>query len=246
MAPEALRCRVRYRKSVGADLASAPWGRADGRLLISGAPVRAPGWHRGQSHYPGFFWSTTLGKTIMYESLLELDRLWLADFDPAVIGIACQPFEISGRDGVEYRRHIPDLLLQVRDDAGRRDYVVVDVKPAAFLSRPKVAEVFAWTGRLCREKGWRYEVFTGADSVRLANIRFLAAGRRARLVDADVLAQTAEQDPAGRPLGDVESSVPAPLPAVRLAVLTLLWQNEWCTTLDRPLSSTSPLWAVSA
>ncbi|MEP7330565.1 MAG: hypothetical protein ABI692_00610 [Terracoccus sp.] len=38
----------------------------------------------------------TTGSFVGYESLLERDRVLLADFDPAVVGIVYQPFWISG------------------------------------------------------------------------------------------------------------------------------------------------------
>ena len=37
----------------------------------------------GQRHRTGLFWSATTGGHVPYGSRLKLDRLWLADFDPA-------------------------------------------------------------------------------------------------------------------------------------------------------------------
>ena len=126
--------------------------------------------------------------------MLERDRLWLADFDPAVRQIAGQPFWLSGRDGSTIRRHVPDFFLQLRNG----NYLVVDVKPARLLEDPKVAEVLSWTGRLCAGTGWGYEVWSGADPILLRNIRFLGAGRRPGLVDEDVLVKVAgAAQPAG-------------------------------------------------
>ncbi|GAB3707332.1 hypothetical protein GCM10028815_20100 [Mariniluteicoccus flavus] len=47
-----------------------------------------------------------------YESLLERDRLMVADQDPNVCGIASQPFWLQGTldDGTPVR-HVPDYLL---------------------------------------------------------------------------------------------------------------------------------------
>lgn len=121
----------------------------------------------------GLFWSATTRGHVPYESRLELDRLWLADFDAEVTWIAAQPMWLSGLDDDVRRRHAPDLLLT----KGRR-VVVVDVKPAEFAALTEVRAVFEWTSRLCRARGWEYEVFTDADPVVLANIRALALGRR--------------------------------------------------------------------
>jgi integrase len=51
-------------------------------------------------------------------------RIMLADFDPAVVGIAAQPMQLCAPDGGRLRRHVPDLLLV--DRAG--GVTVVDVK----------------------------------------------------------------------------------------------------------------------
>lgn len=128
-------------------------GAVDGLRLVYGLPVRAIPSHSGQRHYPGLFWSATTGAHVWYESLLELDRLWLADFDPEVERMASQPVWLVGLDGSTQQRHVPDLLLRSRE--GR--YTLVDVKPAEFAARPTIAAVFDWTGRLCAAKGsvWR-------------------------------------------------------------------------------------------
>lgn len=78
-----------------------------------------------------------------YESLLERDRLMLADFDPVVVAIASQPFGITGRDEDVLRRHVPDYLLLARDGSVE----VVDVKPAGLVDKPDVAAQLGWTGR---------------------------------------------------------------------------------------------------
>jgi hypothetical protein len=58
---------------------------------------------RGQLHYPGYFWSATMSAHVVYESLLELARLLLADFDRHVVAIAAQPFLLRARVGGQAR-----------------------------------------------------------------------------------------------------------------------------------------------
>jgi TnsA endonuclease N terminal len=115
---------------------------------------------------------------VIYESRLELARLMIADFDPAVVAIAAQPFWLRARAGGRVRRHVPDFFLLRADQSA----VLVNVKPAAQLADPEVAEALEWPGRLARDHGWYYEIWTGADPVYLANVRFLAGYRRPRLV----------------------------------------------------------------
>lgn len=59
-------------------------------------PVRRIRSRHQQRDCPGLFWSATTGGHVPYESRLELDRLWLADFDPDVSRIAAQPMWIVG------------------------------------------------------------------------------------------------------------------------------------------------------
>jgi hypothetical protein len=56
--------------------------------LEQGLPVRRFTSRKGQRHFSGLFWSVTAKSHLGYESLLERDRLLLADFDPEVVGIA--------------------------------------------------------------------------------------------------------------------------------------------------------------
>ncbi len=141
---------VRYVLSEGGSVVTA-LRDVDLDRVVRGLPVRRIVAHAGQRHYLGLFWSATTGGHVPYESRLELDRLWLADFDPQVGAIAAQPLWLRGQDGPVMRRHAPDLLV-AHDGGG---FTVVDVKPARLVSRPEVAAVFAWTSRLCAARGWR-------------------------------------------------------------------------------------------
>ncbi|KGM02819.1 TnsA-like heteromeric transposase endonuclease subunit [Cellulomonas cellasea] len=162
----------------------------DGDRALHGLPVRKIWSHKGQTHYPGFFWSDTTGRHVEYESRMELDRMWLADFDRDVHWIAAQPLWFCGRDGEALRRHAPDLLLGTRSGG----FTLVDVKPQAFAGRPEVRAVFDWTARLCDAKGWRYEVWTGAGPVYLANVRWLGGAPRRGRVDRGARGSTRRVD----------------------------------------------------
>jgi hypothetical protein len=121
--------------------------------VLAGAPVRDFRWYKGRRFYSGWYWSATTGGLVAYESRLELARILLADFDPAVVGIAAQPFQLTGADGSTTRRHVPDLLLGHANGA----VTVVDVKPAHRLDDPTVRAVFGWTARVVASRGWAFE-----------------------------------------------------------------------------------------
>jgi hypothetical protein len=52
--------------------ASFPLRQVQGRQVIAAVPWRKARSARGQAHYPGYFWSVTVGAHVIYESRLEL------------------------------------------------------------------------------------------------------------------------------------------------------------------------------
>ncbi|OMI33038.1 hypothetical protein SPAR_43491 [Streptomyces sparsogenes DSM 40356] len=132
------------------------------------------------AHYSGDYASATTGGQVVYESRLELARLLLADFDPAVCGIYAQPLRMVARIEGKVRSHVPDFLLVMCSGTVR----VVNVKPASRLQDPKIAQALAWPGHLIERHGWEYEIWSGAEPILLENIRFLAAYRHPGVVPA--------------------------------------------------------------
>ncbi len=223
---------VRYRGEEGG-FVDTVLGRLPVGEVLSGLPVREFRAWRGRRHYSGWYWSATTGGHVVYESRLELARILLADHDPEVVGIAAQPFLLEGVDGGRVRQHVPDLLL-ARAGGGA---AVVDVKAAARLDDPDVVAQFAWTRRVCERHGLGFEVWSGADAVLLANVRFLAGYRRPETIDAAAAAAVLEAVRVPARIGDVEaglsgSFVPG---TVRAAVLHLLWGSRLSTDLSRPV-----------
>nr|WP_313776648.1 TnsA-like heteromeric transposase endonuclease subunit [Mycobacterium sp.] len=86
------------------------WTAAGIDELAAGAPWRTFRWYRGQRHYSGTYWSSTVGRHVIYESQLELARLLFADFDARVRSINAQPFLFRTSVDRKPRKHIPDYL----------------------------------------------------------------------------------------------------------------------------------------
>lgn len=228
---------VRY-CSAGGDEVMTTLERIDVRAVAAGEPVREFSWRPKQGNYPGWLWTATTSTLVGYESLLERDRVLLADFDSDVTGIVSQPFWFSGDDEGARRRHVPDYLLTCRDGS----VIVVDVKPALMCEEPEVKAVLEWTGRLCRSRAGRYEVFHGEDPVVMANLRFLAQGRRSMFLDEECVDVVAAVGRSGMTLGQVEAQVSGFDPLdVRAASLALLWRGAWVTDLSRSLSTRSTI-----
>jgi hypothetical protein len=182
-----------------------------------------------------------MGSDVVYESRLELARLLLADFDPAVEVIYGQPFRLTAVVGGRVRRHVPDFLLGHGDGTA----CVVNVKPAERLNVPKIAEALAWPAELFDAHGWAHEVWSGADPVVLENVRFLAAYRRPSVLDPAEMARVLEQVRDEEQLAVAERRLSGGdldrLRRVRPALLALLWSGRLITDLDRSLSGSQVL-----
>nr|WP_237570809.1 TnsA-like heteromeric transposase endonuclease subunit [Mycolicibacterium lacusdiani] len=213
------------------------WDTAKGVATCSLAPWRTFRWWYGQRHYSGTYWSATMQDHVIYESRLELTRLIYADFDPAVTFIVAQPFLIEADMEGKRRRRIPDYLLLTSTGP-----VVVDVKPLARTTSPKVTYSLTWTRELIQELGWRYEVWTEPPPIELANRRFLAGYRDERRMNAGVLEQLRNSQIDGLSIQQAILSCDEwPQPLARAGVCHLLWCGSLHTDLSTPLQSSSIL-----
>ncbi len=122
-----------------------------GRSFESAAAVRRFSSYKGQSNFPGLWWSATTGDHVGFESWLERDHAMMLDFDAEVVGFASQPFWLHWRSGMDCRRHAPDFLARLADGTG----VVVDVRADDNVD-PDAAAAFSATAEACKSVGWRY------------------------------------------------------------------------------------------
>jgi len=191
--------------------------------LLAGLPVSEFRSFKGRRHYSGWYWSSTMGRLVVYESRLELARLMLADQDHGVVGIAAQPFSLAGIDRGRSRRHVPDFLLVDRAGA----VTVVDVKAAGKMNDPLVLAMFAWTRELAGWRGWGFEAWSGADQRLLENVAFLAGYRQPAVTAAELIPAvltTAREQPS---IGTIEQALSGEYPAalVRHRSMTETWGN---------------------
>ncbi|MGW2654389.1 TnsA-like heteromeric transposase endonuclease subunit [Streptomyces sp. NPDC001478] len=240
------------------------WESVPLEMLYAAEPWRIFRWYMGQRHYSGSYWSSTQADHVIYESRLELARLWYADFDRDVTAIVAQPFLLRAELGGVLSRHIPDYLM-----ATTARPLVVDVKPRHRVSRPEHAFTFAWTREAVESRGWRYELWSEPPDAELANVRFLAGYRRdwlfepelteergdepvdeepppERLFDPVIVDEVRDRVVDGETLEEAFACLPGrPDPLVRAAVLHLLWKQQRLTDLSVPLSALSVLRTAS-
>lgn len=129
--PSAVRAAYKTAESIEREV---DLSEVDLRDVAWGKPMRLPPSYAGQRNYPGMFWSTTNREHVVYENLLELSWLWLADLDTTIVRLAAQPLRVIGHDGSRRRVRFPDFLAI--DDSGRG--LMVDVKPTELLAKPVV------------------------------------------------------------------------------------------------------------
>jgi hypothetical protein len=199
------------------------------------APRRAWRWYRDQRHYPGFYWCATTGGHVGYESLLERDRLVLADFDPAVTNIKSQPFLMMMSDASGRMRHIPDYLLVHRAAPPR----LVNVKTPEAAEGEKAMRLFACVEQAATSRHWEAEVWTGANALYLANVHFLSGFRRTALIQENVLADVLAAAAPDLSLKDVERRSGHPKDLARPAVMHAIWMHRISVDLEEPLQPSS-------
>jgi hypothetical protein len=140
-------------KATNGEIRVMPWTDVDPLAVADGRPWREFPWYLGQRHYSGMYWSATEAKLVGYESLLELSRLLMADFDRSSKRIVSQPFQIKA--GIEGERltRIPDYLVLSEDEP-----LVIDVTRRARMDKPKYARLFELTRRVVESRGWKSSV----------------------------------------------------------------------------------------
>jgi len=152
------------------------------------APVRSPGVYQRQRHMPGRWFSTTAGRFLEYESLLERDWMLLMDFDREVEWMCEQPLRLHYRKDGRPASHVPDLLVW-RSEMSE----LCDVKSGERVADPAFQAQVQATSRACREAGISYRVLSEPDRRLLVNARWLAGfrepppdpdGERARITSA--------------------------------------------------------------
>ncbi|WP_433605716.1 TnsA-like heteromeric transposase endonuclease subunit [Dactylosporangium sp. CA-139114] len=153
-----------------------PWTDAWAVRFESAAPARRFTSYRGQRHFPGRWWTATMGRHVGFESWLERDHLMLLDFDPSVVGVSSQPYWLTWTDEEGgARAHVPDFFAR-RDDGSA---LVVDCRP---VQRRKAADlaVFGVIRQVCQLLGWEYRLVGAPDVITTANVRWLAGYRHPR------------------------------------------------------------------
>lgn len=205
------------------------------QAILEAQPVRRFRQHRGQKHFSGRYWCATTGTHIVYESLLELTRLQLADFDPEVRGICAQPFQISGKVNDRARRHVPDFFLARTDGSFR----VINVKTEDHLGDPKVGETLEWASMMFASRGWAHEIWTGASPELVRNVRFLAGYRRDWLFEGELLTADELERVNGLSITEAERVLVSSRPEGRCrpVLLNALWKGRLLADLNHLLSS---------
>ena len=156
------------------------------------SPVRGFPAFRGQGNYPGLWWFSTTREHVGYESWSERDHLIALDADPAVVGVASQPFRLHWGDG---RHHVPDYFVRLSDGTA----TVLDVRADDRISDAD-AELFDRSEQACRSLGWAYRRAGVADPVVTANLRWLSGYRHPRVYRPAVAAALEAVFDSARPL----------------------------------------------
>ncbi len=208
-----------------------PWERMPELSRALGAPVRSFPSFRGQRHYPGLYWSATVGRHVGFESWVERDHLVALDFDTSIVGIVSQPFWLYWRpEQGKPRRHAPDFLVRSADGA----VLVLDSRPWERIA-DRDREAFDATRRACAMLGWGYAVWDRLSGPLVANQRWLAGYRHPRCMNAEVARALLQVFSRPMPLVDGAELVGDPLGTLPV-LYHLLWKQLLVADLTVVLS----------
>ena len=198
------------------------------------APVRSPGVYQRQRHMPGRWFSTTAGRFLEYESLLERDWMLLLDFDREIEWICEQPLRLRYRMDDEPASHVPDLLVW---RAGRPE--LCDVKSLERLEDSLFQAQVKATGQACAEAGIGYRVLAEPERQLLVNVRWLAGFReRPTELDGERTRMLAVLASGGSTIGELVALAREPMLA-RPVLMNMLWAGEALADLSEPLAEDS-------
>lgn len=190
-------------------------------------PVRSfPSW-KGQTNFPGLWWSATMGRHVGFESWLERDQAMVLDFRRDVVGFSSQPFWLHWMTEDGPRRHAPDFFARGVDGV----VTVIDVRADDRVDAQAEA-AFAAMRAACGQVGWRFERVGALPAAFCRNLRWISRYRHGRCLGQDgvadrVLAAFAEV----RPLFDGAAEVGDML-AVLPVVYHLLWRQQLMVELN--------------
>ena len=182
--------------------------------------------------------STTAGRFLEYESLLERDWMLLMDFDREVDWICEQPLRLRYvRDG-RPASHVPDLLVW-RGSSGAE---LCDVKSVERLEDPDFRAQVRAMELACGEAGIAYRVVSEPDRQWLVNVRWLAGFREAPF-DPD-----GERARMLRMLAVGESTISEllvgahELALARPVLMHMLWVGEVLVDPSEPIGEETRIW----
>lgn len=202
-------------------------------------PVRSVTNRYGGSHIIGQFPSLKVGSMVRFESRLEMDCLYLLDYDPLVVSFETQPLAIAYRDDKRARQYIPDVLVRFHNAAAP---LLLECKPADQIETPENQRKFAAARTWCAGNALRFAVVTERmirEGVYLQNVKRLAQFAR-HPVDAAfaeacsaLLCQSPQQTLC---LSELAASMSPEYPAHALSrIYRLLYHRHLAADLDRAL-----------
>lgn len=188
---------------------------------------------RSGARVRGKFPSAKMGKSIHWESLLELDACMLLEFSTGIKAYQEQPRKVQiSAPGRSSQVQYPDFEITTTD--GEVGYL--EIKHSSQLSRPEVKEKLQRLQEHLEDEGYFYKVLTEVEIRRqplLTTLRRLLTHRSPRItpINADMakkigshLHQTTFSELTGI-LGSTQS------------VMTLLADQHWAFDLNKELNS---------
>jgi hypothetical protein len=183
----------------------------------------------------GRFASRKMGRAIDFESPVERDFLFLAEYDRQVVGIWEQPLKVTVELDSKWRNKYPDFKLLMRNG----DIRIHEIKPKTEADKPENQTMFSVLEEHLAEVGIGYYVSLDTDirkEPRLPNIKALARYALIEPKPEDLLwLQLLMDEAATVTIGDLTEGRPGRLLS-KPAVYGLMFRGDLEIDIDLPLS----------
>lgn len=205
------------------------------RVYLAGRS-RTKAWKRqNEPTHQGYYWFAQLQRHVWYETMTEYLGLMYLDQSRTVRAISAQPMLIAFGNG---RAHYPDYLYL----GDHTQQTIFDVHRADKMEEDP--SQFDATFHLCQRVGWSFELFTGLDPTRQANLEWLAAFRYKECAPSDEEAgQLLSAVRHGASVGDVQQRFWGTRRRAIGNLFHLMWRREVLFDNREPLGQRTMIWS---
>lgn len=199
----------------------------------------------------GFFPSEKIGRPVAFESILESDYLYLIEFDRDVVSFIEQPITIRYTVNGKRYKYTPDFKV-IR----KNKIQIIEIKPKSkldiLLTNESKKQKFLAGCQFCKLNGYEFKIITDEQiqaGFLLKNIKFLFAFSRIHVPNIErrkIFENLENSDINLMTLINNLTSESIEKDLYKSYILSLIYSQQLCTNLFKPLDQYSRIWLTES